>query len=112
MTNYIEFPAKEGVITTEQQAKRLVELAWGGNVHKLLVLQASLSPDFFDLSTGLAGAVLQMLANYHLQTAFVVDKSTIKSERFQELMTETEFNDEYRFFATKEAAEAWLLGEE
>lgn len=78
---------------------------------KLLIYQRNLNPDFFDLSTGLAGDILQKLVNYHIQTAFVIEYDSIKSERFKELMYETSTNNEYRFFESSDNARKWLVEE-
>lgn len=78
-------------------------------INKLLINQSNINPDFFDLSTGLAGEILQKIANYQLHTAFVVDPQTIKSKRFMELMSEANHLQEYRFFTDRQAAINWLL---
>ena len=71
---------------------------------KLLIYQENLNPDFFDLSTGLAGSILQKLVNYRVVTAFVVDVSTIKSVKFKEMVNEANMGYDFRFFDTKESA--------
>ena len=48
-------------------------------------------PDFFDLRTGLAGAVLQKLVNYHLRVAIVGDvtREVAASKAFADFVTES-----------------------
>lgn len=103
---YVEFDPNQLIVKEMADAILLIEKSYPAR--KLLVYQSNFHPDFFDLSTGLAGEVLQKIANYRVQTAFVVDIASIKSERFKELINETNFNDEYRFFNSKEEAEKWL----
>jgi hypothetical protein len=75
---------------------------------KLLIYQKNLNPDFFDLSTGVAGSILQKLVNYRVVTAFIVDINTIKSVKFKEMVNEANMGYDFRFFDTKESAVGWL----
>lgn len=106
MADFFEADQAIELVKNEDDALRLIEKAF--TARRALVYQQNLHPDFFDLSTGLAGAVLQKLAQYQIQTAFVVDASAIKSEYFKQLMAEANTKYEYRFFATREEAAAWL----
>lgn len=38
---------------------------------KIIVMETSLDPQFFDLKTGIAGEILQKVSNYHKQFAIV-----------------------------------------
>ncbi len=104
-TDYFTCP-KNFIINSEEDVLRLFEKQYPH--HKLLILQSNLNPDFFDLKTGLAGAILQKLVNYQVQTAFVVDPESGAQEHFREMMAEANTKNEFRFFATKEAATEWL----
>ncbi len=103
---YFECDSKT-ILNEENDVLRLFEKQYP--ISKLLVHQSNLSPDFFNLKTGLAGGILQKLANYHVQTAFILDFASIESERFKELIYEANMKNEYRFFETKEEAVEWLL---
>jgi hypothetical protein len=74
----------------------------------VLVDQGALPAAFFDLSTGLAGEVVQKLANYRLHMAVVLPDPSIHSPRFQEFAREANRSAQCRFFATREAAIDWL----
>lgn len=104
--DFVEYNPSEVVINTPADSLRVIEKTFFQ--HKLLLYQSNLNPDFFDLSSGLAGEVLQKLVTYQVKTAFVVDTSTIKSERFKELITESNNYDDYRFFENKDDAVNWL----
>jgi hypothetical protein len=106
-TDYFEFTPEEMLINSEKDALLIVEKAYTSK--KALLSQHNLNPDFFDLSSGLAGAVLQKIANYSIKTAFVVDLTTIKSEYFKQLVNESQSISEYRFFSDKATALGWLL---
>ena len=72
----------------------------GFNGADLLVIPVSrLSPDFFKLSTGLAGAILQKCMNYQLKVAIVGDISqyTAKSGPLRDFFSESNKHGTVRF---------------
>lgn len=74
----------------------------------ILLEDAHLPEAFFDLKTGLAGAILQKLINYRVQAAFVVRPERLTG-RFGELAWEARRSSAARFFTSVAEAEAWLL---
>jgi len=63
-------PADHGVvISTPQEALDLIGNASFAPADAVLVAAGQLAPEFFDLSTGLAGEVTQKLVNYRLLLA-------------------------------------------
>lgn len=72
--------------------------------NKLLLHSSNLSPNSFDLSTGLAGDVLQKMVNYQVSTALVVDLSKVKSQKFKEMANEASMKNVFRFFESEEDA--------
>jgi hypothetical protein len=106
--DYLEFAPTEIVISQEQDALDIVGKLYGKD-RLLLLHQGNLDPKFFDLSTKLAGDVLQKFAQYQVKTAFVIDYKSIKSEVFKDLIYEASGLDEYRFFENKQDAVAWLV---
>ena len=77
----------------------------------LLITQAELSPEFFDLRTGLAGEALQKLANYRARVAIVLGDREALSARFGEVMLEHRTHPLVRFFAEESEAVEWLRAE-
>jgi Domain of unknown function (DUF4180) len=74
----------------------------------LLLDRAALPASFFDLSTGVAGELVQKLVNYGIHMAAVVPDLSAHSPRFQEFVREANKGRQFRFFATREEAVAWL----
>jgi hypothetical protein len=74
----------------------------------LLIDEADLGPDFFDLRTGLAGEVFQKFTNYRVRLAIVVADSSAYGSRFSELIHEHRAHGAVRFFATEQLARRWL----
>ena len=74
----------------------------------LLLDEAVISADFFDLSSGLAGELLHKLTTYRVRLAGVVPDPSIHSTRFQDFVREANRGSEYRFFTTRQSAIDWL----
>jgi hypothetical protein len=74
----------------------------------LLLGEAQLAPEFFDLRTGFAGEVLQKFANYRARLAVVVADAAAHGSRFSELVYEHRHHSAVRFFATEQLARQWL----
>ncbi|HWN71962.1 MAG TPA: DUF4180 domain-containing protein [Haliangium sp.] len=74
----------------------------------ILLREEDLAPDFFDLSSGLAGELLQKLVNYRLRAAIVVPDPESHGKRFSELAYEHRTHDMIRFVRSSEEADAWL----
>ena len=74
----------------------------------LLLDHGSLPAAFFDLSTGVAGELVQKLVNYHVRMAAVVPDLAVHSPRFREFAGEANRGRQFRFFATRQEAIDWL----
>ncbi|MCB8966118.1 MAG: DUF4180 domain-containing protein [Chloroflexota bacterium] len=108
--SYLRCTPESASIDNEQGVLDLLGYGYEMETPRLVLDEAHLHPNFFDLSTGLAGALLLKLSNYRVQTAVVADLQAIKSARFQELIRESNRRGPIRFFNTAAEAEDWLLG--
>jgi hypothetical protein len=106
---YVSCALQDGAISNEQDFLDLLTCC--GDIERNLILlgQEHLHPDFFDLSTGLAGAILGKCAIYHVKTAIVINLDGIQSERFHEMAGESNKGNQVRFFEDLNPAEEWLL---
>jgi Domain of unknown function (DUF4180) len=77
-------------------------------VRGLLFDDGALPPAFFDLRTGVAGDLLQKLANYRIRMAAVVPDPSAHGPRFRELADEANRGRQLRFAAIRADAIAWL----
>jgi hypothetical protein len=93
-------------IETERDAFDAIERS--GKAARLLLTEDDLSAAFFDLRTGLAGAVLQKLATYGVLTAIVVEDPARYGPRFAELAREHARHPQVRITSSRTDAEAWL----
>lgn len=96
------------VIRSERDALDLLAACGVLRCSRLLLTQTQLAPAFFDLKTGLAGAVLQKFVNYALQVAVVLDPDADLSARFRELIHDHRRSRHLRFFTDRASAEVWL----
>ncbi len=110
-TTYIMWDSPDFIIRNEQDILDLIVGCGENETNKVMIYEANLSPDFFDLKTNLAGTLFQKMANYHLRGAGIISFDKIKSERFKELIFECNRGNLFRFFEDKESAEKWLAGD-
>ena len=77
-----------------------------------LLLDVNAFPsEFFDLSTGLAGELLNKLTTYRLRMAGVVPDVAAHSTRFQEFVREANRGVQFRFFSDRSSAIEWLASD-
>lgn len=107
---YIRCAPDSGVIASEQDLLELLSYCHEAGSDQILLDEAHLHPDFFDLKTGLAGVIFLKLSTYRIRTAIVADLAGIKSERFQEVIYECNKGKEIHFFNQLKDAEGWFSG--
>lgn len=77
----------------------------------LLIDREAMPAEFFDLSTGVAGRIVQQLTMYGIRMAAVVPDPSIHSGAFQDFAREANAGGVFRFFPDRARAVAWLSGE-
>lgn len=105
---YVSSTAEDAPIASGQDILDLMALCSEIQKGVLLLEEAHLSPDFFDLSSGLAGEIMLKLSNYRVKTAVVANLSAIPSQRFHELVYECNKGRQINFFPDHRSAETWL----
>ncbi|GGJ39581.1 DUF4180 domain-containing protein [Deinococcus roseus] len=107
---YIEVFSASAPLKSEQDTLDLVALSWQEQTPLLMLHEQVLSEEFFQLRTGVAGAMLQKITNYHLKTALIVPDWQQKQLRFREMAAESNQGQVFRVFENREDAESWLVG--
>jgi len=74
----------------------------------LILTPDDLSPEFFDLRTGLAGELFQKCVNYRVRIAIIVPDPNAYGDRFSELAYEHQSHDVVRIVPSEDNARAWL----
>lgn len=102
---YIEAPV---TASTRFDPMNLVSACMEQDAHGLLVDEGCIPAEFFDLSSGTAGELVQKLTNYRIRLAAVVPHPDRYSEAFQEFAHEVTQSRIIRFFADRDEAIRWL----
>jgi hypothetical protein len=75
----------------------------------ILLYAENLTPNFFDLSSGEAGAILQKLRNYHITAAIVAPTAEVRqSIMFRQVALEETKAGDFRIFEDRDSAQLWL----
>ena len=70
----------------------------------IIVDKTAVCEDFFVLSTGIAGEILQKFINYHVKLAIYGDYSNYTSKPLKDFIYESNNGNNFFFVATKEEA--------
>ena len=77
------------IIQSEEEAKDLLMTICFDGSDRLILYQKNITADFFDLSTRLAGNVLQHFSNFRAQLAIVGSFENIVSQSLQDFIYES-----------------------
>lgn len=95
----------EKIITDTQSALDLVmTVKYETGSNKIVISKKSIAEDFFILSTGLAGEILQKFINYQIKAAIWGDYSRYTSKPLQDFIYESNQGKNFFFVATEEEA--------
>lgn len=97
-----------GALETERQVTDLVGNASFAGAEYVLVNARDLAPEFFDLSSGLAGTVLQKFSNYRLTLIVVGYDQSQASESLRALIAESQRGGVVWFVDSRDEALARL----
>ena len=105
---YVRCAPHDGMLAGEVDLLDLLAGCYDLGSNRVLLDEEHLPPEFFDLKSGLAGAIFHKLSTYHAKAAIVVDMDGIQNQRFRELIYECNKGDEIHFFDNVAQAERWL----
>ncbi len=107
---YIQCIPGKTCLVNEQDAVDLVAACGENGAQSLLLFGENLSPDFYRLSSGVAGAILLKFAVYQIRVAAVIKPEFVNQGKFREMVLETNRGNQFRVFSEVPEAEKWLLG--
>lgn len=96
------------LLNQEQESLDIISLCAEHDVSTVLLEGPSLSENFLQLRTGVAGGILQKFTNYNIKAAAVVHEKQDYPLRFQEMIKELERGNTFRIFDNLEDAKNWL----
>lgn len=99
------------MIRSVSEITPILEACFSHRVHRVLLYSENLDEQFYDLSSGMAGAILQKFRNYGVRIAVVRSPGLQLSNRFRELMTEENCGPYFRLFDQRDMAQEWLCSE-
>lgn len=95
----------EKVIVDVQSALDLaMTVKYETGAAKIIIDKAAVCEDFFILSTGIAGEILQKFINYHVKFAIYGDYSNYTSKPLKDFIYESNNGNDFFFVSTKEEA--------
>lgn len=77
---------------------------------KVILHEKNITPDFFDLKTGIAGEILQKFSNYRVRLAIVGDFSTYPGRSIRDFIFESNQRGHVNFVGTIAEAVERLMG--
>lgn len=77
------------IVSNSEDAVELINMPESQECHNFIIHENNLSKDFFTLSSGVAGDILQKFSNYRLRLAVVGDFSKYKSKNLNDFFRES-----------------------
>jgi hypothetical protein len=109
-TTVAVYPTTAPVLASEADSLDVIGALYGTGAELVVFAVEQLAPTFFDLRTGLAGAILQKFQNYGLRVAILGDVSAhiAASQALADFVRETTRRGEVLFLADAEELERRL----
>lgn len=98
------------VIKTPQDALDLMAEAEYFQARSLILKEMNLSPEFFDLRTGVAGEILLKFANYRVKLAVIGEFKKYKSRSLEAFIRESNRGKQISFVPDRGTAIASIIG--
>ena len=98
-----------GILAGEPDALDLVAACGENQCRAVLLQESNFNEDFYNLRSGLAGAILLKFVNYRISVAAVLPLDRWRTGRFGEMVSESNRGRHFRVFEDAQAAEDWLF---
>jgi PadR family transcriptional regulator AphA len=99
----------ESLIKGEQDALEWIAKCGEEHIQRLMIHAANLTPDFYQLRTGVAGAILQKFVTYSIKVAAILTPELVNQGKFCEMVLESNRGRHFHVFYAIEEAEQWLF---
>jgi len=100
----LQLAADGAPIRTARDATDLISKAWEDRAKVLAIPVARLDADFFQLSSGVAGEIVQKFATYQMRVAIVgnISRYVDQSKSLRDFVRETNRGDQFWFVLNRE----------
>jgi hypothetical protein len=88
-TKVAEVISDKVIITSLEDGLDLLGNLYFDGYDKIIVHENNITPDFFDLKTGLAGEILQKFSNYRVQLTIVGDFGKYQNQSMKDFIFES-----------------------
>ncbi len=110
-TDIAVISSKEKLITDTQSALDLaMTVKYETGATDIVIDKSAVCEEFFVLSSGMAGEILQKFINYHVRIAVYGDYSKYTSKPLKDFIYESNNGNDFFFVSTKEEAVQKLTG--
>ena len=98
------------IVDTQSALDLAMTVKYETGAERIVIDKAVICGDFFILSTGMAGEILQKFMNYHVKVAVYGDYSHYTSKPLKDFIYESNHGKDFFFVSTKEEAVQRLTG--
>lgn len=84
-----EYTSSDLIIKDAEEGLNLLGEAYFQGFDGIILHSENIGSEFFDLSTGIAGEVLQKFSNYRMKLAIVISPNLTKSKSLREFIRES-----------------------
>lgn len=95
---------KSCITDTDRALSLVMDARYQTDVNRFIVSKELFCDDFFILSNGLAGEILQKFVNYHIKIAIVGDFSMYTSKALHDFIVESNQGNNVFFVSSQEEA--------
>ncbi len=104
-----ELKADHLLITNAEDGLQLLVDLYYQDFNKIILQEDNIIPDFFDLTTGLAGEILQKFSNFRVQLAIVGDFNKCPGKSIRDFIFESNKGRLINFLPSVEEAKERLF---
>lgn len=92
------------IVDTHSALDLIMTVQYETGADRIAIDKHAISEEFFILSTGIAGEILQKFINYHIKAAIFGDYSKYTSKPLKDFIYESNHGRDFFFVATREEA--------
>jgi hypothetical protein len=92
------------IIKTTEDGLDLLGNLYYQDFDKIVIDEKNITPDFFDLSNGIAGEILQKFSNYRVQLTIVGDFDKFVSKSLKDFIYESNKGKQINFASSRSSA--------